>query len=468
MDWCFFSRQFFAKIGLEITRRTATVIDVNSIHAQSASAKAVYDFVRTVVTGSGSGDSSSINFEIVPTLPSLPLDNTIYLIEHADGSDDKFYSMNAFVDDMWIVLGDRGPINIDELIGKITVPIPVNKGGLGRSDLANHIAAIAAGNAPSANNRFITVSELPAALEIPIPLDKGGTGSTTLTSDQIDGLSAATTATATNRFATLSDIAAIDIPNDTVVNSLLGDETDKAPSVRAVNDRMTYIATSSGIQGPKGDKGDIGLQGLKGDKGDTGLTGPQGLKGDKGDTGPIGPKGNTGDIGPTGSIGATGPQGLRGYTGEPGPVGPQGPVGLTGPKGDKGEKGDPGIQGLPGVTGPIGPIGLTGPKGDKGDQGIQGIQGPIGPAGPKGDKGDQGEQGIPGAKGDTGDPGPVSIFEGILPLAQGGTGRDNLTSDMIDAIINADGPSTHNRFVTSAELLTVSNKVEMESQSSYG
>lgn len=342
MDWCFFSRQFFAKIGLEITRRTATVIDVNSIHAQSASAKAVYDFVRTVVTGSGSGDSSSINFEIVPTLPSLPLDNTIYLIEHADGSDDKFYSMNAFVDDMWIVLGDRGPINIDELIGKITVPIPVNKGGLGRSDLANHIAAIAAGNAPSANNRFITVSELPAALEIPIPLDKGGTGSTTLTSDQIDGLSAATTATATNRFATLSDIAAIDIPNDTVVNSLLGDETDKAPSVRAVNDRMTYIATSSGIQGP------------------------------------------------------------------------------------------------------------------------------IGPAGPKGDKGDQGEQGIPGAKGDTGDPGPVSIFEGILPLAQGGTGRDNLTSDMIDAIINADGPSTHNRFVTSAELLTVSNKVELVSQSSYG
>ncbi len=61
-----------------------------------------------------------------------------------------------------------------------------------------------------------------------------------------------------------------------------------------------------------------------------------------------------------------------------------------------------------------------------------------------------------------------NAIETPIPLNKGGTGRDNLTSDIIDAIINADGPSTHNRFVTSAELLTVSNKVEVVSQSYYG
>lgn len=60
------------------------------------------------------------------------------------------------------------------------------------------------------------------------------------------------------------------------------------------------------VQGPKGDKGDIGPQGPKGD---TGATGPQGPKGNTGATGPQGPKGDKGD---------TGPQGPKGETGAPG------------------------------------------------------------------------------------------------------------------------------------------------------
>jgi hypothetical protein len=85
--------------------------------------------------------------------------------------------------------------------------------------------------------------------------------------------------------------------------------------------------TVTGIQGPKGDKGDPGPQGIqgpKGDKGDQGIQGTQGLKGDKGDKGDPGTQG------------------------------------IQGPKGDKGDKGDQGIQGPQGV------------KGDKGDQGPAG------------------------------------------------------------------------------------------------
>ncbi len=40
---------------------------------------------------------------------------------------------------------------------------------------------------------------------------------------------------------------------------------------------------TAGMQGLKGDKGDMGPQGTQGIKGDAGDTGPQGMKGDKGD-----------------------------------------------------------------------------------------------------------------------------------------------------------------------------------------
>lgn len=49
-----------------------------------------------------------------------------------------------------------------------------------------------------------------------------------------------------------------------------------------------WIDAASGVQGPKGEKGDTGPQGPKGDKGDTGETGPQGPAGQDGATGPVG------------------------------------------------------------------------------------------------------------------------------------------------------------------------------------
>ena len=45
------------------------------------------------------------------------------------------------------------------------------------------------------------------------------------------------------------------------------------------------------MQGPKGDKGDVGLQGPKGDKGGTGAQGPRGPKGNQGPKGDPGPGG---------------------------------------------------------------------------------------------------------------------------------------------------------------------------------
>ena len=104
-----------------------------------------------------------------------------------------------------------------------------------------------------------------------------------------------------------------------------------------------WVGDPTGLQGPKGDKGDTGAtgpQGPKGDKGDTGPPGPIGPIGDKGDIGPPGPQGPKGDKGDTG---ATGPQGPKGNTGATGPQGPQGP---------KGDKGDPqtSVNGLSGGT----------------------------------------------------------------------------------------------------------------------
>ncbi|MBI4299479.1 MAG: collagen-like protein [Chloroflexi bacterium] len=124
---------------------------------------------------------------------------------------------------------------------------------------------------------------------------------------------------------------------------------------------------STGLQGPKGDKGDTGttgLQGSKGDKGDTGITGLQGPKGDKGDTGITGLQGPKGDKGDTGGL-----QGPAGAKGDPGIQGPQGPAGA---------KGDPGIQGPQGPAGAKGDPGIQGPQGPAGAKGDPGVQGPVG------------------------------------------------------------------------------------------
>lgn len=55
-----------------------------------------------------------------------------------------------------------------------------------------------------------------------------------------------------------------------------------------------WIDAASGVQGPKGDKGDTGAQGPKGDKGDKGDTGPQGPAGQNGAQGATGPAGADG------------------------------------------------------------------------------------------------------------------------------------------------------------------------------
>ena len=65
-----------------------------------------------------------------------------------------------------------------------------------------------------------------------------------------------------------------------------------------------------GLQGPKGDKGDVGLQGPKGDKGDTGTQGPKGDVGSQGPKGDKGTQGQKGDVGPQGPKGDTGSGGL--------------------------------------------------------------------------------------------------------------------------------------------------------------
>lgn len=55
-----------------------------------------------------------------------------------------------------------------------------------------------------------------------------------------------------------------------------------------------WVDAASGVQGPKGDKGDTGAQGPKGDKGDKGNTGPQGPAGQNGAQGATGPAGADG------------------------------------------------------------------------------------------------------------------------------------------------------------------------------
>jgi len=188
-----------------------------------------------------------------------------------------------------------------------------------------------------------------------------------------------------------------------------------------------------GIQGDKGDQGDVGPQGIQGEKGDQGDVGPQGIQGEKGDQGDVGPQGIQGDTGPQGIQGDKGDKGDKGDQGDVGPQGIQGDIGsqgIQGEKGDKGDQGDVGPQGIQGEKGDqgdqgdqgdVGPQGIQGEKGDKGDkgdvgpQGIQGDkgdQGDVGPQGIQGDKGDQGNvgpQGIQGVKGDQGDDGPQGI-----------------------------------------------------------
>ena len=185
---------------------------------------------------------------------------------------------------------------------------------------------------------------------------------------------------------------------------------------------LMNLTVPAGVQGPKGETGEVGPAGPQGPKGDAGEAGPVGPQGPKGETGEIGPAGPQGPKGETGEAGPVGPQGPKGETGEPGPVGPQGPkgeageIGPAGPQGETGEAGPVGPQGPKGEAGEIGPAGPQGPKGETGEAGPVGPQGPkgeageagpVGPQGPKGDAGEAGPVGPQGPKGETGEAGPV-------------------------------------------------------------
>lgn len=64
-----------------------------------------------------------------------------------------------------------------------------------------------------------------------------------------------------------------------------------------------WVDAASGVQGPKGDKGDTGEQGPIGPQGSQGERGPQGPKGDTGAQGPAGQDGAQGATGPAGADG---------------------------------------------------------------------------------------------------------------------------------------------------------------------
>jgi hypothetical protein len=181
----------------------------------------------------------------------------------------------------------------------------------------------------------------------------------------------------------------VNMPVDVNVRSL---HVGKIPVIDATG---KWVGPSTGLIGPKGDKGDPGIPGPKGDKGDAGPEGPRGERGFDGAMGPAGPKGDKGDPGTPGEKGEAGSPGPRGERGE------RGPEGATGPAGAKGDKGDPGRPGegcwyndqlqrincgetwieIANLKGPKGDSGSAGPKGDRGD---------------RGDKGDKGDRGIPG------------------------------------------------------------------------
>ncbi|WP_241653854.1 collagen-like protein [Wolbachia endosymbiont of Nilaparvata lugens] len=278
-------------------------------------------------------------------------------------------------------------------------------------------------------------------------------------------------ALADNRMEELADVLLSDA-NHTLVENL-ANNTELTQSI------VEELRKNPGeVQGPKGEKGDIGPQGIKGEpgingtkgaKGDIGpkgLDGAMGIKGDMGEKGKIGSKGDKGEPGANGLQGPEGPRGepgLRGFNGTQGLTGNKGEPGIDGLKGDigpQGIKGEPGIDGLKGDIGPqgikgepgingtkgdIGPKGLDGAmgikgdmgkkgeigsKGDKGEPGANGLQGPkgeIGVQGPKGQVGRSGLKGMPGPKGDTGAPGANGL--------PGSKGEDGIGATLADQFL---------------------------------
>jgi hypothetical protein len=210
----------------------------------------------------------------------------------------------------------------------------------------------------------------------------------------------------------------VNMPVDVNVRSL---HVGKNPVIDATG---KWVGAPTGLQGPKGERGEAGPQGAQGLKGEAGQQGP---KGDPGEQGPIGPRGEPGAEGKSGPVGPKGDKGEPGkgcfydeqakkivcadgtsidiaaFKGPKGDAGPAGPRGVQGPKGDKGDPGEHGqgcwyddrripkivcgdgssipIESLKGAAGERGPIGLQGPKGERGEMGPQGPKGDPGPRG---------------------------------------------------------------------------------------
>ena len=214
--------------------------------------------------------------------------------------------------------------------------------------------------------------------------------------------------------------------NWTSVNPVLaigemGLETDTGKfKVGNGSSAWTALPYSSGIQGPTGATGPIGLTGATGAQGPTG---PVGATGAVGATGPQGLQGVAGPIGPTGPQGAVGPTGAIGATGAIGPTGPSGAVGATGSVGPTGPQGA------------IGPIGATGAIGPIGPTGAQGIQGDIGPTGPQGAAGTNGTNGTNGLDGPTGPAGPTGATGGVGPTGPAGSIGTVALDDLSDVVV---------------------------------
>ena len=240
-------------------------------------------------------------------------------------------------------------------------------------------------------------------------------------------------------------------------------------AVNSAETALEFVDSTTGPQGPAGERGPAGETGpagpagVMGLMGDTGATGPAGMDGAAGETTFTGltdtPAGITanqfvrGNAGGTALEFVTAPSGGSGnflglsdtpaaftadnfirvnnagdaleFTteGVTGPAGPTGDTGATGPAGQQGAmglRGETGAMGLTGQTGDTGPAGGQGEMGIQGDTGPVGVQGAIGPAGAMGLRGETGAAGTDGMDGTNGMDGERGL-QGEMGL-QGNTG----------------------------------------------
>ncbi|WP_265017019.1 collagen-like protein [Wolbachia endosymbiont (group B) of Endotricha flammealis] len=242
-------------------------------------------------------------------------------------------------------------------------------------------------------------------------------------------------ALADNRMEELADVLLSD-SNHTLVENL-ANNTELTQSI------AEELRKNPGeVQGPKGEKGDIGPKGLDGAMGIKGDMGEKGEPGANGLQGPEGPKGEPGLRGFNGTQGLTGNKGEPGIEGLKGDIGPKGIKGEPGINGTKGDIGPKGLDGAMGIKGDMGEKGEIGSKGDKGEPGANGLQGPEGPKGSDGLPGSKGEPGLrgfngtQGLTGNKGEPGIDGLKGDIGPQGiKGEPGIDGIGATLADQFL---------------------------------